>query len=1225
MSSPRRIVSVCLLLSSMLLSFASPFAGSGPTLSLAGPTPAPPWPQTDLVSLDTCSGQKTINAPLGYGADDQVSSTITLSCAPAGSRVTQVDVTVELDHDCPWDLNIRLDHLPRSTFLQTRDCEREGGDPNPTFSDRHYFTGTDPNGEWKVVFTDWCRGECLGQANSWSIVVHYDRPTETPVTPSLTPVTPSLTPVTPGVTRTLTPSLTPTPITPQPTAEPGCEHLVAAFDYEVICPVYATVRFSDASTSARGDPIESWYWEFGDGRTSSWQDPLSIILQEGYHQVRLTVRTSGGCEGSVTQVIRIVPAAFLVQVERASPSGPVYVGDEVTYRILASNEGFPTCAGGVWFRFDDDEFSFVSANPLASISLGWTGGHHDVAWKITAPFAAEETRQYTVTLRALDGTGDGTLSLAWAMVDYADSSDTWCQIHRDVYVPDMVLPRPSPLTMTKTLVDPTGGVANVGDIVEFEVCLENPNAEPVSVSNLDDLFPWADFDLVSASPTGYVSIILGSHTYVSWPTQTVPAGAGLVYRVRLRTKRPGTLVNCAEYPLPISDEVLPPEQASLATHRACATVEVRPVEVRAFVVDKHFTVPDTWSNQRIAYVGDYVVFYTYWRNLGTERPIYLQLVDMGPGAVGAGWFPIKRDLHQDASSPGEEVCALAFPARAPACPAVNTAEWTVTWPDGTQETQSASDWIYVLEPGTIPEGLAVEKTLLSPTAGAVVSDTLKFRIKVTNVSGDTLTNVTLTETYDPDCMSSVASFPWSTSSPGMIISTNLGSLVPGGWLVVHVTFHAETPCPKAMNCVQATAQTPGGDTLVGVDCAEAPIGGDVPALVITKRRTSANPAPVGAYIDWEITVTNLGNATATSVPLHDAYQADWLQFDSASPMPDSVDLANGRLDWNDLGPLAPGASHTVTLLLKAVKAGQAAQNCAETTFTLGGQPETRSDCDTVDIVAQGPGIQVQKVRTWPEDHVALGVGSTVAFSVTVRNVGTVPLSDIVVTDLFEPNCIAYLPMPQDLAKTPTAGQLVWDGPALGPGEQLSREVLFRVTSACAPQYNCVRASGKGPTGQRVEDEACAPLNGEVAEPGVTVRKRAVGLTRLPTVGDPITFEIVVQNTGNTPLIQVPLQEVYVVECLEYITANPPPDWMSAGKERLRWLDLGPLLPGEAHTVYVVMRALQDCWPLENCAATVALDVGQRQLTAMDCTEVWVMAGQDWPLYLPLVYKSVVVP
>ena len=313
------------------------------------PLAATPAGGLSLLSSGTCTGQAAPYESIGYGQGVQVSSEINISCAPSGSKVTLVSVTVNLRHECSKDLNIRLDKLPKVEFLQWKDCSTLGGSQILTFDEPVRFDNVDPNGAWKLTVTDWCDNDCGGALSTWSIWVEYVAPTPVPTTP--VPPTPD-TPVPPTSEPTPEPTKAPTP---------GCEYLVASFGYEIICPVYATVQFRDASTSGHGDPIESWHWEFGDGRTSGLREPLSIILPEGYHQVRLTVRTRGGCQRAITRTIRIVLAQFSVQAERVSPpSGPVHVGDEVSYRILAINEGPPTCAAGVWFRFNDDEFSFVS-------------------------------------------------------------------------------------------------------------------------------------------------------------------------------------------------------------------------------------------------------------------------------------------------------------------------------------------------------------------------------------------------------------------------------------------------------------------------------------------------------------------------------------------------------------------------------------------------------------------------------------------------------------------------------------------------------------------------------------------------------------------------------------------------------------------------------------------------------------------------------------------------
>lgn len=55
------------------------------------------------------------------------------------------------------------------------------------------------------------------------------------------------------------------------------------------------VRFTDISTGE----ITDWLWDFGDGRTSTRQNPIHIYWQAGNYTVSLTVR---GPEGSDTAV-----------------------------------------------------------------------------------------------------------------------------------------------------------------------------------------------------------------------------------------------------------------------------------------------------------------------------------------------------------------------------------------------------------------------------------------------------------------------------------------------------------------------------------------------------------------------------------------------------------------------------------------------------------------------------------------------------------------------------------------------------------------------------------------------------------------------------------------------------------------------------------------------------------------------------------------------------------
>ncbi|MBI1317664.1 MAG: PKD domain-containing protein [Candidatus Hydrogenedens sp.] len=67
------------------------------------------------------------------------------------------------------------------------------------------------------------------------------------------------------------------------------------------------VRFKDESIPG-SDPIDSWYWDFGDGRTSTSRNPVHEYLREGLFTASLTVYTLAGQDTFVRpDYIAVVP------------------------------------------------------------------------------------------------------------------------------------------------------------------------------------------------------------------------------------------------------------------------------------------------------------------------------------------------------------------------------------------------------------------------------------------------------------------------------------------------------------------------------------------------------------------------------------------------------------------------------------------------------------------------------------------------------------------------------------------------------------------------------------------------------------------------------------------------------------------------------------------------------------------------------------------------------
>ena len=70
----------------------------------------------------------------------------------------------------------------------------------------------------------------------------------------------------------------------------------------------ANINFTDLSTPGAGGNITSWEWDFGDGGTSTQQNPTHLFNNIGYYSITLTVTSSNGCKSTTTagNYIRVV-------------------------------------------------------------------------------------------------------------------------------------------------------------------------------------------------------------------------------------------------------------------------------------------------------------------------------------------------------------------------------------------------------------------------------------------------------------------------------------------------------------------------------------------------------------------------------------------------------------------------------------------------------------------------------------------------------------------------------------------------------------------------------------------------------------------------------------------------------------------------------------------------------------------------------------------------------
>jgi Flp pilus assembly protein TadG len=126
-------------------------------------------------------------------------------------------------------------------------------------------------------------------------------PTSAPISTATPTVAPTAT-ASPSPTPTSTPGATPTPTptaSPTPSPTPNCTLPSAGFRYTLtpdtnIAPVVLAVTNTTTSPFC---PITSWFWQFGDGTTSTdLAPPAHSYLVKGNYKVTLTVANAAGTD-----------------------------------------------------------------------------------------------------------------------------------------------------------------------------------------------------------------------------------------------------------------------------------------------------------------------------------------------------------------------------------------------------------------------------------------------------------------------------------------------------------------------------------------------------------------------------------------------------------------------------------------------------------------------------------------------------------------------------------------------------------------------------------------------------------------------------------------------------------------------------------------------------------------------------------------------------------------
>jgi uncharacterized repeat protein (TIGR01451 family) len=275
-------------------------------------------------------------------------------------------------------------------------------------------------------------------------------------------------------------------------------------------------------------------------------------------------------------------------------------------------------------------------------------------------------------------------------------------------------------------------------------------------------------------------------------------------------------------------------------------------------------------------------------------------------------------------------------------------------------------------------------------------------------------------------------------------------------------------------------------------------------------------------------------------------------------------------------PVLVAVGLLVALGVGALPVAQAQQPDATYTVFL---PVICRDCDPTQPVSL---VQVTQTLVQPANGVAQN-GDPVIFQVTIKNNGGSDITQLPLDDIFDTRYLEYVnafPTP-DLV---VGGTLQWRdlttymprgfNRRLPPGQSFDVTVQFKVTGCPAgtPVTNQVLVSGAlDANGNEIRLASkgtqlmIACLNLEVTTP--PHRTQAY-------LGEVVEFVIVLRNSGNSPVITLPLEEDFDPTVFELVSATPPPTTADSATGRLVWSNLTadqPLAPGQRLTVTLRLR------------------------------------------------------
>ncbi len=406
----------------------------------------------------------------------------------------------------------------------------------------------------------------------------------------------------------------------------------------------------------------------------------------------------------------------------------------------------------------------------------------------------------------------------------------------------------------------------------------------------------------------------------------------------------------------------------------------------------------------------------------------------------------------------------------------NTATATGTPPTGGNVTDTDDATV----PGVQATGIDLAKKATQVSFDAA-DDVIDYTLVATNTGTVTLTDVTIRDSRLADLACTPAQ-P-ATLAPQATLSCT------GSYTVVQ----ADLEAGSVQNTATVMGSPPTGPDVTDESTLIVP-GVQTPGIDLVKTVTAGSGFDsVGDEITYGLVARNSGNVTLTDVSISDPRLGD-LACTPAQP-----------------ATLAPQATLSCIGSYIVVQADLEAGSVPNTAMVTGKPPSGPDVTDESSVTVPGvqtPGIDLVKLAT--SDSGFDAVGDVIEYSLVARNIGTVTLTGVTITD----------PRLGDLTCTPTQPT------TLVPQATLSCIGSYEVTQAdldAGEVLNTASVTGAPPTGGPATDTDEEDVQG-AQNPLIDLEKSVTTGAGFDSVGDVITYSLVATNTGNLTLTEVSISD-----------------------------------------------------------------------------------------------------